>query len=200
MYTPKAKTKSIKRLIDLRKSPEYVAGLKQIVNQQFESIKKDFLNSFDNHPVTREIEGGISASNVSRTLGGYGNLFTYIGFDNNDKPIDNIRNQFSKIFITNIVVKKDGSSIVFVSYPSPQDIFNVTPLPWAEGRSWAEGIEKGLSGFGMYLNKEHINSRSGSGIQTPNTIRKGKFQNRSYITKLIREFEKKIIKLNRLTF
>ena len=200
MFVPKINKNKISHLIDLRRSPEYIAGVKKIINTEFQLIKKELIANFNRHPVTVEIEAGPQASNTSGTLGGYGNLFSYIGFNESDKPTNAIRNQLSKIFINNIKINKDGSSIVVVSYPKPREIFAVTPLPWAEGRSWAEGIEQGLPGFGSYLNTESDKSRSGEGIQVKNGKKKGKFRKTRYISRLIVDFERKIMKLNRSVF
>ena len=197
MIVPKPTKRAVNSLIDLRRSPEYVAGVKTIINQEFEKIKNLLLSKFESHPVTVELSGGIGASNVSGTLGGYGNLFSYIGFNEKDRPLNPIRNKFKEIFITNINIKRDGSCIVFVNYPSAKDIFQVTPLPWAQGRSWAQGIEQGLSGLGMYLNIDA--GRSGGGIQTKKAYKKTKFQNTSYISAMIRDFERRINALNRIT-
>ena len=49
-----------------------------IVEKKLAREKKNFLQNFDSHPVTQEISGGNSASNSSNTLGGKGNLFTFI--------------------------------------------------------------------------------------------------------------------------
>ena len=43
-------------------------------------VEKILMKEFEEHTVTKEIEEGAGASNISSTLGGYGNLFTYIGF------------------------------------------------------------------------------------------------------------------------
>ena len=40
-----------------------------------------------------------------------------------------------------------------VSIPTAQDIFAITPLPWATGRSWAEGIELTPGDFKLFLNE-----------------------------------------------
>ena len=45
---------------------------------------------FLNHPISLELKGGISANNISGTLGGVTNLFSFIGFDSGDDPIDPI--------------------------------------------------------------------------------------------------------------
>ena len=71
-----------------------------------------------------------------------------------------------------------------------QDIFSITPLPWASGRSWAEGIERGLSGLGYLLRKD--GGRSGAAVQSRvNKIRSGRFQNRPYISALIKKYTKR---------
>jgi hypothetical protein len=78
-----------------------------------------------------------------------------------------------------------------VTLPDAKDIFAVTPLPWAPGRSWAKGIESGLSGLGYYLNKSTDKSRSGLGVQTSQKIRKGvKFTNTKYISSILNKYQK----------
>ena len=165
------------------------------MTREFEIIKNQFIRNFNNHKVTKEIEAGPDSRNISGTLGGYGNLFSYIGFSKGDKPTESIRSLFKDIRINSINVNKFGQSNIFVMYPKAQDIFAVTPLPWADGRSWAEGVEKGLPGLGYFLNKENL-GRSGGGIQTKNQVKQTKFENTRYISSLINEFEKDIFSLN----
>ena len=50
-------------------------------------VERILIKQFESHPVTKEISGGSSSSNVSGTLGGYGNLFSFIGFHNNSSFI-----------------------------------------------------------------------------------------------------------------
>jgi hypothetical protein len=197
MYIRNTK-QDISKLLDFRKSFQYVSEIKNIVKGEFEVMKAELIAEFDKHEVTEEIEAGPSASNTSGTLGGVGNLFTFIGFEANQKPTEPIRQALQHIFLTSTMVKRDGSSESHVLYPSPDDIFRVTPLPWAQGRSWARGIESGLSGLGHYLNKESDLSRSSKGIQVDNIVRGGKFQNTQYITAMIRSFEKKLKSLNKI--
>jgi hypothetical protein len=76
--------------------------------------------------------------------------------------------------------------------PTAKDIFLSTPLPWAVGRSWAKGIEQGLSGLGYYLKKTQ-NSRSGLGIQSQKIIRpQYRFKNIQYISALINKYNQRI--------
>jgi hypothetical protein len=162
------------------------------VTKAFEKIKREMILEFMNHPVTREILGGPHATNESGTLNGYGNLFSFIGFDNGTDPIQPILNLLhdSKIQYSNTA----DSGIMFTIFiPSKQKIFAATPLPWASGRSWSEAIERGLSGLGYYLNRQNLNnSKSGTGIQVKSNIRKGsKYKPVKYISALINEYTKK---------
>ena len=54
---------------------------------KLQNAKNIMINEFESHPVSVEIAGGSGASNSSRTLGGYGNLFTFIGFPAGARPI-----------------------------------------------------------------------------------------------------------------
>jgi len=199
MYVSKISKSKLAGQLDLRSSPEYVRGVKDIVTKEFEIIKNQFIRNFNNHKVTREIEAGPDSRNISGTLGGYGNLFSYIGFSKGDKPIEPIRSLFKDIRINSINVNKFGQSSTFITYPRAQEIFAVTPLPWADSRSWAEGIERGLPGLGYFLSKDNI-GRSGAGVQVKKQVKQTKFQNVKYISSLINEFEKDILSLNNKTF
>ena len=185
--------------VDFRKSMEYTKEIKLLVHSKFNEAKIKLLSEFNNHPITKEIEAGVDSLNTSGTLGGVGNLFSFIGFEANSKPTMPIRKAFEAIKLTSIMIKKDGTSQSYVVYPSPDDIFQITPLPWAEGRSWSKAMETGLSGLGYYLNKSSNNSRSGKGIQLDSShqIRAGKFKNIQYISKLIRDFE---VEVNKFRF
>jgi hypothetical protein len=162
------------------------------VVKAFEKIKREMILEFMNHPVTREILGGPNASNESGTLDGYGNLFSFIGFNEGEDPIEIILDLLndSKIQYSNIA----DSGIMFTIFiPSKQKIFAATPLPWASGRSWSEGIERGLSGLGYYLNRQNLNnSKSGTGIQVKSNLRKGsKYKPVKYISSLMNEYTKR---------
>ena len=76
----------------------------------------------------------------------------------------------------------------YINIPEASEIFKATPMPWASGRSWARGIETGISGLGYLLRKE--DGRSGKAIQTKSKVRSGGFQNTSYISALINKYKK----------
>ena len=168
------------------------------IRMAFEQIKKEMITEFLEHPVTQEIIAGPNASNTSGTLSGYGNLFSYIGFYDGDEPIKPILKEFEK---STIVFSRliDGGAVWNIYIPAKEDIWDVSPMPWAEGRSWAKGIETGISGVGYYLYSKRVNpeiSRSGTAIQTTNKIGRPRFKNIKYISEILSKYEKKISKLD----
>ena len=162
---------------------------KPILQRRVDEAFRELNQSFEDHPVTQEIAAGINASNISGTLSNYGNLFSFIGFARNARPLDPIRKELSKRARLSSVSFKNGRLSANVSYPSLEKIFANTPLPWASD-SWARRIERGLAGFGSYLVKPSQSSRSGIAIQSNHTIRGGRFKNTSYLSKMFTQFRK----------
>jgi hypothetical protein len=162
------------------------------INKKFKDLKNEMIKEFLTDPVTIELLEGSGASNISGTLGGISNLFAFIGFNSGEQPISPILNMLEGTqIIYKQEVKQRGIGVEFeVSLPTAEDIFMVTPLPWASGRSWAEGIERGLSGLGYLLRKS--DGRSGAAIQSRvKKVRSGRFQNRPYISSLIKRYRKR---------
>jgi hypothetical protein len=162
----------------------------------FQKVKNKMIAEFLNHPVTLEIKGGISSSNISGTLGGATNLFSFIGFDSGSDPIDPIE---KLLYSTNFrFTRTTRNSVEFeIDIPEAAEIFSVTPMPWAPGRSWAKGIETGISGLGYYLKVNRDNSRSGLGIQSSKRVRRSgsRFKNTQYISALIKKYQKEFANL-----
>ena len=76
-------------------------------------------------------------------------------------PLENLLRKYAvKVY------SRKGNTTVNIEVPTLQEAFAITPMPWASGRSWARGIEVGISGLGQYLAIEAASSRSGEGIQT----------------------------------
>jgi hypothetical protein len=159
------------------------------LQNQFEQIKTEMIAEFMNHPVTEEIMNGANSSNISGTLSDRsGNLFSYIGFEANDNPIIPILDLLldTKVAFSNI---KSGAVLMKITIPSAESIFKKTPMPWASGRSWAKGIESGISGLGYYIQKFN-KGRSEGGIQLKQKISSGKFKNVPYISFIINKYSK----------
>jgi len=188
----------IKMFQDLQADKEYQNEIKRVIDQEFNKIKNEFIEEFTNHPITQEIQGGISAVNSSGTLGGITNLYSFIGFDEGTDPIRPIEELLKKSNYRVLFNNRSVEATVIFDIPTAAQIFEVTPMPWAIGRSWAKGIETGISGLGYYLKKTK-NSRSGLGVQTTNQqVRAGvMFKNSKYISDLINRFNKELKQLNK---
>jgi|MDTB01.2.fsa_nt_gb hypothetical protein len=186
MALTKTTTQSLKNQL-----PKLVRSqARNIVRRAFEKIKTKMIAEFRTHPVTREIDGGINARNISGTLGNITNLFSFIGFESGDDPIAPIEDLLLRTDIRFVKINKQAIEFE-VTLPEAQEIFKATPLPWASGRSWAKGIESGLSGLGYYVKKSSSSSRSGLGIQTSQKVRKGvKFNNTKYISAFLKKYQK----------
>jgi hypothetical protein len=189
----------IKMFQDLQADKEYQKEINKIIDQEFNKIKDEFIDEFMNHPITQEIQGGISATNISGTLGGITNLYSFIGFDEGTDPIRPIEQLLKKSNYRIIYNNKSVDATVIFDIPTAAQIFEITPMPWAVGRSWARGIETGISGLGYYLKKTK-NSRSGLGVQSSTEqVRAGvMFKNSKYISDLISRFNKELKQLNKL--
>ena len=124
------------------------------------------------------------------------NLFAFIGFDSGEQPVRPILDLLETV---NIIYIKEytekGIGVCFnVFLPTAEDIFAITPLPWAMGRSWSEGIERGISGLGYLLRKS--GGRSGAAVQSRvNKVRGGGFQNTPYISSFIKRYKKRFEEL-----
>lgn len=176
-------------------------ALRNVIEPKIQDRQRELIKSFEIHPITVELNAGPRASNTSGTLGGYGNLFSFIGFSSSDKPTSVI----SQIFNQKIkfkVRKRDnkGSYTVTFFIPSVEDIYSLTPIPWMVGKSWVKGVEEGgLTNLGQFLysSSGFDDSNSGTGIQAKNKSSGVNFTRTPYVGKLIENFKKKLLRLDR---
>lgn len=170
---------------------------KQLIDKA-NSIKKSMLDEFKNHLITREINNGPRSANISGTLSGYGNLFSFIGFEDGQDPILPILTTIESISIDSRII--NNTIFLNIKYPSVEDIWLVTPMPWQEGRSWAKGIESGISGLNYYsfLKKESDKSRSGFGVQSEKKQRNYlRYLPTQYISTLLKKYKTKFLKIEK---
>ena len=179
--------KDVQSIIDAQTPKLLRVPFEKALQQKFEMLKNQMISEFLNHPISKEISDGPTASNSSGCLGGYGNLFSFIGFEEDDEPLKPILEQLQA---TNFKYSGEIASGVKFSIilPTAKEIFEVTPMPWASGRSWAQGIESGISGLGFYLKLKSKNSRSGEAIQTSVKGSARRFKNQQYISLLINKY------------
>lgn len=143
---------------------------------ELEKSKQQLLQDFDNHSVTKEVQAGSNASNTSNTLGGYGNLFTFIGFDSGADPINPIRSLLARSIKIQSLRKKTNELAFVLKFtvPTKEEIAAISPSPWST-ESWVEAVEKGMSGLGKYLyssdSSRFSTSRSKGGIEAKYEVR-----------------------------
>ena len=184
-------------LKDLTAGSKMAMGRKMraFIEPQIEKKQDLLIKQFDAHPITIEIDAGPTARNSSGTLGGYGNLFSFIGFSSGSDPTTIIKKIFSeKIKFKVNRVNKTGKYKITCFIPTLEEIYRLTPLPWASGKSWVDGIEKGMSNLGSYLysSSGFGSSLSGTGIQTKRGGSGVSFQNAPYVAKLIENFKRRL--------
>jgi len=191
-----AKANSIKNINQLTSKQVAVAigpSALRRVRISFERIKREMLRDFNSHPVTREIEGGARSANISGTLGGKGNLFSFIGFEGGTKPVEPIRRLITRSYVR-LAPPIAGMTYFEFFLPDIEEVYMNTPMPWAAGRSWARGIEAGMSGLGQYAySKKTIqNSRSGTAVQSENNLRTANYRPVQYMSAIIASARSKI--------
>jgi hypothetical protein len=182
-------TLEIEKSLRSQSSPLVLPTVRKLIKSSFAQKKKKMITDFLNHPITQEIKAGVQADNISGTLGGVTNLFSFIGFEQGDDPIAPILDLLNGTTIS-IGQRSTKGATFSVQLPEAEDIFKVTPLPYMTGRSWAQSMETGLSGLGYYLKKKSDASRSGFGIQSKKRVRKARFQNTKYISHFLKTYKK----------
>ena len=177
---------------------EYQAEVKKLIKEQFEERKTDFVNQFEKHPVTVELTNEESP-NISNTLGGYGNLFGFLGFNKGSDPITPVKEILKRnTKIDHISIKSSTDNILLrYSVPDLNDFDAAAKLEW-DATNWVKGIERGISGFQNFMSKS--GGRSDQGIQIKGRVKPfsgatNRFQNTKYMTDLINKFRSSINKL-----
>ena len=166
--------------------------VRNIVQKEVEKEKILFRADFESHPVTQELDGGETASNNSGTLGGYGNLFSFLGFNNGANPTAPVKTLIQKIALDRNVQSSSNTFKFKVNIPSKEDFAAVSRMPWEGGRSWLLDIERGISGLGAYLYGRFKSSRSGTGIQSKYNYANRRFQNVKYFSEMYSKFLRRL--------
>ena len=166
--------------------------VRDIVQKEVEKEKALFQQDFESHPVTQELDGGENASNISGTLGGYGNLFSFLGFNQGANPTESVKSLIQKITLDSNIQATGNGFRVRVNVPSKDDFGAVSRLPFEGGRSWLLDIERGISGLGAYLYGRFASSRSGTGIQSKYNYANKRFRNVKYFSGMYTKFLRRL--------
>lgn len=190
----------ILKKIEANKSAEglaYGAALRK-----FNAVKPQLIGEFQNHPVTKEIEAGESAENLTKTLP-EGNLFSFIGFTKGENPLSKLYDlifgvKLNRFFKNKTIFGKKVSYQFLIEMPSGEKIETATPMPnrWSS-ESWAKKIENSISGLEYYIygyGKKFRTSFSTTGLQIKNKLRSQQFTGIKYLTEIFENFEKNLKK------
>jgi hypothetical protein len=166
--------------------------VRDIVQKEVEKEKNLFRQDFESHPVTQELEGGEDASNLSGTLGGYGNLFSFLGFNKGANPTAPVKLLIKKVSLDRNVKTTSKGFQIKINIPTKEEFAAISRLPWENGRSWLLDIERGISGLGAFLYGRFESSRSGGGIQSKYIYSNRVFRNVKYFSEIYTKFIKRI--------
>lgn len=170
-----------------------------IFNKSVKTLGKEF----DEHPVTKEIKRGPTATkNISETLGGQANLSSFIGFNVEEgdptRKVKEVLLTKSRLLKSNPKIRKFKNGRVDYSFvgklPDQDQISQVSLMPWESGRSWVYGIERGISGLSHYLYRRlGVESRSGQAVQIKGQYLPGAvFTPVPYLRVLYRKFRERL--------
>lgn len=178
----------------------------------FYPSRKEMLDDIDNHPVSQELKMGERAPNITGTLDGKGNLFSFIGFRKGSDPVGDLKRVIEKAVSRGPTISQvktnDGIHYkVKVRFPRIKNIEQDPSLSLSNyansevhtNRSWVSAIYRGFSGFGNYLyqkiqGKEFRGSRSGTAVQTPNRLRGGRHRPIPYLGPIFAKFRRNVIR------
>lgn len=167
------------------------------VKKKADALKKKTMAEFDKHEVTKELERGTSGRN-SLLLGGRGNFFGFLGFNQGERPVEIVRNVLEQRIglVSNKGKLKKVTKTTFqwdfdINIPSKEDIYSVTPMPWSS-KSWVKGVEGGITNYTQTIFKDTKRSRSGVALQTQRNIGFITFSPTPYITALLNKLRKEL--------
>jgi len=174
-------------------------AVNKYANNIFGGARKAMLKEFNDHPITKELREGPNGDNLSNTLNGKGNLFTFLGFYADQDPVTPIELLLEMTNMRRTVVR--GNHVYFkIQAPDKKMIESVTEMTWA-GISWAFAVETGAFEGGADLTHFifrtfQSGSRSGRGLQTTGIAREDEFEPKMYMSEILGNFQLRINSAN----
>ena len=198
-------SKSLSKRVSDQAAPQLRPLVEQRAKQMHDEATREFWQEFENHSVTRELDGPTPENNpnYTNTLDGRGNLFSYIGFNQGRQPIEELREVLRrKMGPPRIRIRKRifGSTFeIRTNTPTKENVEQdpSTVIGRYTGRSWLHAVRKGLAGFGHYfftLKRTLPNSASTRALQFTQRLKSGTHRPISYLSPLLRTFRKRINK------
>lgn len=187
----------------MRNSPGTQKFVRNAALAKLQAHKDDLMVKFEEDNITQEILGGVNARNISKTLGGDGNLYTFIGFEASEpNPAQRVPAFLNKNITLSQTGKyseeKSGIRIEFdVLIPTDGELEKEFPMPWEPG-TWLYKITDGITGLGEYIYYKFLGpkSRSTAGLEMEYEVREDEFSPKQYFRKMMQDFLKTVDKPN----
>ena len=180
---------------------------KEIAARSINEAQDAMVESFERHPVTKEIDGGVDYSGES--VVSYfksdikANLYSFIGFPKGSDPLKLVRELLKSRIEVRLSTRVKSTYYFKVLAPTKEEIESATPLPdeYVSGDfSWARAVEEGdgeALGIGQFLAVRVSASRSGGGIQVEDmSPQSSDVRATPYITEVLEAFRKKLQELS----
>lgn len=182
-------------------SPVVKAGVIVVAHEKFNKAKDELLDEFDKHPVTKDIKAGAFGVDQDEAdlMGGYGNLFAFIGFNEGTDPTDQVRQILENLELDeNSIIKVQQTFFLRPKGRDPyEQILAITHLPELKGLSWVQGIEDGISNLGYFLSRltNSNKSKSKQGYQIKNNLGRAleSTQPTEYLSRMLDRFARKLL-------
>jgi hypothetical protein len=162
----------------------------------FTSAKTKLIQDFENSAITQELKQGPQGDNISQTLGGYGNLFAFLGFFDNQNPTEELENLLMNISMGKMATRKGNTVYYKVKTPDKSEVEDATRLNWGTNSSWAEGVESGdFAGdadLSHFIYTSWVNGRSKEGLQVQGQVRESEFEPKPYLSAILANFRERI--------
>jgi hypothetical protein len=180
----------------LVKRTDVQAKATSAVSNLFARVHSSLMREFFEHKITLELRADPTASNISDTLNGEGNLFAFLGFYDGQDPTWDLEELLSNISFRKSSVRNGAINFQIINIPTKTNIKDATKMNWGNG-SWALGVEdgdfKGGADLAHFIFKSWSGSRSKEGFQVKGyEYSEEKFSPRPYISKMLENFRDRV--------
>lgn len=175
-----------------------LAALRQ-VQEKFDRAKSELLTEFETSPVTQEIDQGPELTTSSVLPGGYGNLYSFLGFIAGSNPTGPVRQLLNNIRLVKKPTMGEDAWVFRINIPDKADFDDASPMTWEAGRSWIDAVTHGLGTFSHYMfsltNNRFTRSKSGTAVQVSTNLRgtAAYFTGVGYVIGMLGRFKRKMV-------
>lgn len=174
----------------LSKNETFKDFVQEVAQRDLVERKGRLKNLIEVHPVSRELRGGVSSPNISGTMGGYGNLYTFLGGFEGDVVERIINNIMEKVVIGRVrEVKNASASLLSFRAEVSVSVAEVDEPLSFENRGVIDAVENGIGNFSHFVyqkGRDLKNSRTGPAIQSSKQQRNQQFTPTEWISSLLK--------------